>query len=444
MSTATDRSPLHILYRAWQTPRQFLAAWYGSYLLLGAATTGLFAILVPLLIVTTTHNSGLVAYVVGAYNAGLLLSPLWGILAERRQDYRLIFIGGFLVAAIALLGLSLPLSATLWALCAVGIGIGTGAASTTASLFIFDFAPRDEWEPRLGWLQSFNGAGMVGGLLLAGLWTATPAIGLRAAAILMAVGAIIGSRSLPVPHQRKTGHRTAHLHLDFRGLAAFGHSEPAAGNLIRHLRLPLALPLRRVLTTLPTPFGRFIMSWSVWSFAVAAFFAYFPILLQHTFAITPGLTAFFYALVATGAIGLYIAASRWCARFGAARIYRLSLLVRAGGFALLLLLVFVPLADKVLPALAGFAIIILAWPTLSVSGTVLAGQLSPSSEGAAIGLFNAATALAMVAGTFSGAPLVAFLGYAAILGMGLGGLLVSWIVFMTVGDPQATVATAIR
>jgi fucose permease len=48
------------------------------------------------------------------------------------------------------------------------IGVGAGAAGTVATLLIVNFAARSEWEPRIGWLQSFNGAGQLLGLLLGG------------------------------------------------------------------------------------------------------------------------------------------------------------------------------------------------------------------------------------------------------------------------------------
>ena len=38
-------------------------------------------------------------------------------------------------------------------------GAGTSAVATMASLFIVEFDPQNEWEPRLGWLQTFNGGG---------------------------------------------------------------------------------------------------------------------------------------------------------------------------------------------------------------------------------------------------------------------------------------------
>ncbi|MDA8119701.1 MAG: MFS transporter [Gammaproteobacteria bacterium] len=415
-----------------------MAIWYGSYLLLGAAMAGLFAIMVPLAIVAITHDSRLVAYVIGAYNAGLLLSPAWGLLAERSQDYRPIFLGGFAVAAMGLVGLSLPLAPPFWVLAALIVGIGTGAASTVASLFVLDFAPRDEWEPRLGWLQSFNGAGVVAGLLLAGLWTHDPTLGIQIAAILMLAAAILGAYHLPVSRTPRTP-RPGSRHLDWRALAAFGHSELSGGNVLHHMHIPIITHLKEMHTLIQSRFGRFLLSWATLSFAVAAFFAYFPLLLRHVFAIRPAVTALSYAIVAAAAIGLYIVASRWCSRYGAMRVYRLSLLARASGFGLLWALMLIPGAAQSAPALIGFGIIVIAWPALSVSGTVLTGQLTPTSEGAAIGLFNAATALATVAGTFAGGPLVAHFGYAAVLAIGLGGLIVAWFLFTNIraGSPTS-------
>ena len=56
-------------------------------------------------------------------------------------------------------------------------------------------APRDEWEPRLGWSQGFNGAGAVAGLLLAGAWTHDPALGIQIVAALLLAAAFLGGLS---------------------------------------------------------------------------------------------------------------------------------------------------------------------------------------------------------------------------------------------------------
>lgn len=77
-------------------------------------------------------------------------------------------------------------------------GAGAGGAATLATLLVVDFAPRAEWEPRIGWLQSFNAAGQVAGLLMAatfssGHWTA----GLWAAAAILAPAMLVGGMGLP-------------------------------------------------------------------------------------------------------------------------------------------------------------------------------------------------------------------------------------------------------
>jgi fucose permease len=61
--------------------------------------------------------------------------------------------------------------------------MGTAATTTVATLFIIDFVPQEQWDPRISWLQSFNGAGQVAGLLLAGIFGSIyVAAGLRVAA----------------------------------------------------------------------------------------------------------------------------------------------------------------------------------------------------------------------------------------------------------------------
>jgi predicted MFS family arabinose efflux permease len=81
-------------------------------------------------------------------------------------------------------------------------------------------------------------------------------------------------------------------------------------------------------------------------------------------------------------------------------------------------------------ALAGFVLVVLAWPVISVAGTTLAARLTPIGEGAAIGLLSAIGALATVLGTFAGGPLVRGLGYGVLPVMALVGLaLAEFIMF---------------
>lgn len=429
---------LAVLYQALQEPKRYVARWYGAYLLLGATTAGIFPILVPLWIVQGNHHAYWVAYVFGAYNLGLLTSPLWGQLSETREDYRLIFLAGFGCAAVGMAILPITHTGIAWTIAAFLVGVGTAAASTVASLFVFDFTPRAEWEPRIGWLQSFNGIGLVIGLLLAGAFTTTLATGLWVGAALLALAVAVSSRGLPMKPSTPHAHRTLRDHvegLDFRALAAFGRPE-SLGSLLRHSHHLTQAGLRHITQLLPTRFGRFLTSWFALSFGVAAFFAYFPILLRKSYGVPASLTALTYALAATIGIVLYVQASSLCARFSAARVYWWALWLRGIGFATLLALLFIAVPDKTLIALLGFCLIVLAWPLLSVSGTTLAGSLSPLSEGAAIGLFNAATAVATVGGTLLGGPLAATWGYSAILALGIVGLLIALIPGLATPAPE--------
>lgn len=423
--TAVPLQRLEVLYRALRTPKRYIARWYGACLLLGAATAGVFPILVPLWIVHISNQTSLVAYVLGAYNLGLLTSPIWGKRAESRHDYRSVFLGGFIAAAIGMALLPLTHTWVAWAIGAFFTGAGTAAASTVASLYVFDFAPRSEWEPRIGWLQSFNGMGLVIGLLLAGALTTALPTGLWIGAALLALAAAIGGAGLPLMIPTPPSH-TAQLieGLDFRALAAFGRAE-SLGSVLRHSHHLTFAGLGQMRRLLLTPFGRFIGSWFALSFGVAGFFAYFPILLEKSYGVPASVTALTYAVAATMGIVLYVQASRLCAQFGSTRVYRWALVLRAIGFIILLALLAVPLPDKTVLALLGFSTIALAWPLLSVSGTTLAGSLSPLSEGAAIGLFNGATAVATVAGTLLAGPLATAWGYMSILGLGIGGLVIA-------------------
>ncbi len=422
---AMHRSRMALLREALRAPRRYIEPWYLAYLLLGAVTAGLVPVLLPLMVIAVSHGIGTVAYVMGAFNLGLLTSPLWGLLAERGRLYRPVFFGGFAAVLGALAALPVVAGTGPWMLAAALAGAGTAAAATVASLFVVDFAPRAEWEPRIGWLQGFNGAGQVVGLLLAGAFSSgLYSSGLWVAALLLVPALYFGGRGLPVARAaRRERGRHVHLHLDVRALATMPRANLLGGGLLRHSHHLNLAALRSLGALVRTPFGRFLGSWFLLSFGVAGFFAYFPLLMRSSYSVPPALTSLTYALAAGAGISLFVLASRWAASAGAARVYLAGVLLRVAGFGLLLVLDLVPLAAADAIALAGFAAIVLAWPILSVAGTDLAARLAPMGEGAAMGLFNASQALATVFGTFAAGPLVHVFGYGVVPALALGGLI---------------------
>lgn len=416
---------LRVLRKALRAPRQYIRAWYLAYLLLGVVTAGMVPVLLPLMMVSVSHHLSTVAYVIGGYNLGLLTSPLWGWLAERYKMYRPLFFTGFVIVGAATAAMPLLSGIGDWAPAAFAIGAGSAGAATVASLFIVDFAPSAEWEPRIGYLQSFNGAGQVGGLLLAGAFAhGLLSVGLWVGALLLIPAIVVGHAGLPVARQvRAAGARRVHIHahLNMRALAAFPHLNFLSG-VGYHFHVFNLRGLRQLPSALGTPFGRFMASWFMLTLGVAAFFTYFPVMLAKSYGITANLSSLIYALGAAAGIALFILASRWAERYGSGRVYQLGLWLRLSGFVLLIVPFLIPLGDSFPEAAAGFALIVVTWPLLSVAGTGLAARLAPFSEGAAMGLFNGALASSTVIGTFASGPLVRDFGFAGIPVVALAGI----------------------
>src|SRR5215469_5291416 len=214
-SDRSDRGDrLALAVRVLTAPRRYIRPWYVAYLLLGIVTAGMLPVLLPLIVEARTHRLATVAYVLGAYNFGLLTSPLWGIVAERTRAYRSLFLGSFLVTAGGIVGVLLLRELPFWLVSAFALGAGSGGAATLAMFFIVDFAARAEWEARIGWLQSFNATGQVAGLMLAAAFSAgngTVALWLCVAILLLAI--VVGGIGLPLSKSaHPAGADSEHLH----------------------------------------------------------------------------------------------------------------------------------------------------------------------------------------------------------------------------------------
>jgi len=391
---------------------QYLAPWYLAYLILGLINSGILPFLLPLAVARNGHDLDSIGYVVGAYNAGQLPAPLFGLLAERRWLFRPVFFGGFLVLAVGLAAIPAISALGLWVPLVVLCGLGVGAIATVAPLFVVDFAPKSEWNPRIGWLQSCNGAGQLIGLLLAGLIArGALACGFWLAAALSALAIVVGRIGLPADGRR----RSIRLpRLDWGALMAGFQAGPPAGGLLQHSHHLQGAAWRRLLKPLGGGFGRFMLAWVAVNFGVAPFFAYYPLLMQANYGITPAATAFCYALAAAIGIAIFVLTGRFAQQYGARCAFRIGLAVRLAGFGILLVLTPMPPSRAPAAAALGFLLVMLAWPVLSVSATGLAASLTPFGEGAAMGFLAAGGAIATVLGSFLAGPLVMALGYQVI------------------------------
>jgi MFS family permease len=433
---------IRIVSRPMTVSANRIAPWYVAYLILGLLTSGMLPFLLPLVVESMSHQLGTVAYVSGAYNLGLLPTPLLGRLAERAQLYRPLFFGAFVVLALAFAAFPHVSSLRAWFVLALLIGVATGAAATVATLFVVDFTPRREWEPRIGWLQSFNGAGQLAGLLLAGAFAqGTFVAGFTLAAGLAVVAVLVSRIGLPQEVSKRIGaDRLGHVPV--QSLLRPMQLGPALGGLLHQSHYLQWAGLRSLRTAMRGRFGRFLIAWSAYSFGVAAFFAYYPLIMRHSYGIPPEVTALAYAAAAGVGVFLFVAAGRLALRHGSRVVFQAGVALRLTGFFLLGLPFVLMLPWVRFIALAGFLLVMLAWPVISVSGTALAARLTPVSEGAAIGLLNAAGALATVAGTFTGGPLVHAWGYGVVTLLAIAGLGVAELLMLGLGSGPSQLSPA--
>ena len=208
----TENSSSDVAVSQAQTPwRKWVEPWYFSYALLGVMLAGLAPILLPLA-VSRMGSPAEVGLVMAAFNLGGLAAPLWGGLADRYRLHRLLLVGGLLLAAIGMGLFAFSQSAGAWLALAIIQGVGVAAASTVANLFIVEQHDKSEWDVRIGWLQTFYGAGQVAGLLAAGLLSRSNLrMGLLVAAGVAAVAAVLGWLTTQTP-PKKSETRPVLLH----------------------------------------------------------------------------------------------------------------------------------------------------------------------------------------------------------------------------------------
>ena len=387
---------------------RWISPWYGAYAILGATTSGLAALLIPLVIDRVGGSATVIGAAVAAQNIGAVSAPIWGELADRRRAYHAIFFSGFLVIALGFLGFSLLSGFGVWVVSAYLIGLGTGASNTVASLFVFEFTPKSEWSQRISWLQTFNACGSVLGMAAAGFLE--PRVGMALAALLALPAIAIGRRGLPPP---RVPPHTPHV-LNGKELTALvRRGGPRAAVLHMHRWRPTHL-LRVGAGDLASPFGLFLLGWFAYTLGVSSFGSLYPVLMRKNFAVPTKPAAMLISIATAVSIPLYNLAGRFAARYGApielAAGYTVRLLAMAG---MAVLAYYRPLFSFS-GAIVIFAMYEGIWPSLSVASNDLVGFLAPFGEGPAMGLFNAIGAIASAFGALAGGTIADHFGYSAV------------------------------
>ncbi len=395
--------------------------WYLAYALLGVTMAGLAPILLPLA-ATRTGGAAHAGLVMAALSFGGLTAPLWGMLADRFRLHRLLLSGGMLITAFGLAVFPFSGSPAAWIWLAFLQGSGAAAAATVANLFVVEVHPRDEWDERIGWLQTFYGAGQVAGLVLAGIMSGIDIhAGLLAGAGLTALAVLPGWLTTKTPALPQV-ERPVLAH------AAARHAEWAAGSPQRHFHYVHVHALKQSCSIVRSSFGLFLVVWFVSFGASSALFSLYPVVMQDAYGVPPDVSSPGFALAAALGLALYSPSGKWSERLGPARVLRAGLCMRAVAFLAMLGLGLFHFTGRGWFALLCVILIVLAWSLLSVSGTELTAQLSPVGEGEGMGIFNAVTAISGMAGAALGGLLAEQWGYVVASGIAAIGVVLGLVI----------------
>lgn len=158
---------------------------------------------------------------------------------------------------------------------------------------------------------------------------------------------------------------------------------------------------------------RLLIVWFVAFVAISAVLTMFPLAFIRAFTASTRVPATTYAFAAAASLGIYSLAASTAKRRGARLVLRSGFVVRAIATAILAVPFAAGMGGEPL-ALGGFAILVVAWPLLGVSGTALAAELAPGEKGEALGFFNACSSLAGAVGAFLGGSVMAIAGYGTV------------------------------
>ncbi|MFP4396655.1 MAG: MFS transporter [Desulfonatronovibrio sp.] len=398
-----------ILQKLWTTEKKDSEPWYWGYLFQGCVVLGILPILLPV-IVAQSRGPAYVGLVVAMFYVGQVISPLIGKLADVTRRFALIFLGSFVLLALGLAGFVFTTNILLWCVFAFMQGAGAGAGNTTAYSFIVEFSTESEWDARLGWLQTFYGTGQAAGLLIAAVVQSWPGPGIWLCVFLMVPGIFLARKGLPERSGQKQAERSLPATHD---VPAMSHARSPM-SVLRHYEHMSWQRLKALGAQWWSFFGLFMLSWFLLMLGTWMIYNLYPLLMSNAYGVSAGLSSLYYGIAAMIGIFFYAPSGSWAVKFGSAKIVLLGIIATFGsicGMAMLLLAGSGVQSWLVPPV---FILLPVAWSPMIVAGTALTAKLCSGSQGSAMGLFNAATALASVTAALLAGIIAQKFGYGGI------------------------------
>lgn len=274
-------------------------------------------------------------------------------------------------------------------------------------MFIVEWKPKEEWDQRVGWLQTFYGTGQAVGLGLAALLQIRPELGLVFAALLMVPGFFLGRLGLPA-----SADRTAPEKVELKQRSHLAPRTPLPQT--HHYERFMIRHVTRLFSEAKTPFGQLIGSWFLIQFGTWIIYNLYPLFMQSAYSISAGPSSAYYAIAAFLGIFMYAPSGALGKKIGDGKVVMLGTAMTFVSQLGLGVLAYVDTGINAWLAPVMFIIQPIAWSPLIVAGTAFAAQLAQFDEGAAVGLFNATTAIAAVLSAFAAGFLADTLGYGAL------------------------------
>jgi MFS family permease len=387
--------------------RSFSEPWYAGYATQGAVVLGTAPILIPL-IVGQAAGAGRAGLVVAAFYLGQLSAPLWGALTDRTGGHRLFYGLGYVLLAAGLSLFALADATAWWVLLALMQGAGSAATNTVAALFIVEFQPKDQWDGRIGWLQTFYGTGQAAGLGLAALLQAAPWVGMLVSAGLMAPGLWLGLRGLPASGRRSPAHQPSFDH--------HAHARPRqAFQQLHHSHRPRLAAIKKLAVEWRGSFGLFILAWLLTMLGTWMIYNLYPLLMRDLYGVDAGMSSLWYAVAAGLGIFAYAPSGSLGRRWGDGPVVTAGVVMTLVSLAGMLACTGLEPATARWLAPAVFVLMPVAWSPLIVAGTSLTAQLATMPQGDALGVFNSTTAVGSVLGALLAGGLASRLGYGVVV-----------------------------
>jgi MFS family permease len=360
------------------------------------------------IVVNNAGDAAKAGIVIGSFYIGQMLSPLIGAITDRTGWHRPFYLSGYVLLA---LGLALfPFAQLVWFWVALAFiqGVGSGTSNTVAAMFIVEYKPKQEWDARVGWLQTFYGIGQAAGLGLAAVLQARPELGLLISAGLMVPGILLGSRELPPQYKNQKPDKaefSRRWHRPPRTVVSILHQyEGAFLNNLKHS-----------LHEWRSRFGVYIAGWFFVMLSTWLIGALFPLLMKSAFNLSYGMSALYYAIGAVIGIFVYTPSGTLGKKIGDGWVVIIGTIMTLVSLASLTTLSYVHSGFNQWLVPVMYILIPIAWSPLIVGGTAWTAQLTPFKEGEALGSFNAATAVAAVIAAFAAGFVAHKFGYGMIL-----------------------------